>query len=75
MFIHRELGAVAGAVTISCLMVANLVGYVVGPSGIKILISKMLGKDALPILGFIFASFYVGVKLMFHVRDARKNQE
>lgn len=25
--------------------VANLVGYVVGPSGIKVLISKMAGKD------------------------------
>jgi hypothetical protein len=25
--------------------VANLVGYVVGPSGIKILIPKMLGRD------------------------------
>jgi len=25
--------------------VANLVGYVVGPSGIKLLISKMIGKD------------------------------
>jgi hypothetical protein len=24
---------------------ANLVGYVVGPSGIKVLISKMAGKD------------------------------
>jgi hypothetical protein len=25
--------------------VANLVGYVVGPSGIKVLISRMAGKD------------------------------
>uniref|UniRef100_A0A0E0KYD5 Uncharacterized protein n=1 Tax=Oryza punctata TaxID=4537 RepID=A0A0E0KYD5_ORYPU len=73
LFIHRELSAIAGAVTISCLMVANLVGYVVGPSGIKFLMSRMLGKDALPVLAFIFISFYVGVKLMFHIRDAHKN--
>jgi hypothetical protein len=25
--------------------VANLVGYVVGPSGIKVLIARMVGKD------------------------------
>jgi hypothetical protein len=31
--------------TFQCAQVANLVGYVVGPSEIKILISKMLGKD------------------------------
>uniref|UniRef100_A0A0D9WCN8 Uncharacterized protein n=1 Tax=Leersia perrieri TaxID=77586 RepID=A0A0D9WCN8_9ORYZ len=73
LFIHRELSAIAGAVTISCLMVANLVGYVVGPSGIKLLMTQMLGKDALTVLAFIFISFYVGVKLMFHIRDARQN--
>ncbi|KAM0929318.1 hypothetical protein ACQ4PT_001738 [Festuca glaucescens] len=63
-FIHRELGAIGGAVTISCLMVANLVGYVVGPSGIKVLMSQMLQKDALPALATIFATFYVGVKVI-----------
>jgi len=72
-FIHRELGAIGGALTISCLMVANLVGYVVGPSGIKVLMSQMLQKDALPALASIFATFYVGVKLMFHIRDAGKS--
>lgn len=72
LFIQRELSAIAGAVTISCLMVANLVGYVVGPSGIKILISQMAQKDALPALALIFTTFYVGVKLMFHIRDAGK---
>ncbi|VAH14198.1 unnamed protein product [Triticum turgidum subsp. durum] len=71
-FIRRELCAIAGAVTVSSLMVANLVGYVVGPSGIKVLMSRMLHKDALPGLGIIFATFYVAVKLIFHVRDARK---
>ncbi|EMS68022.1 hypothetical protein TRIUR3_00876 [Triticum urartu] len=71
-FIHRELCVIAGAVTVSSLMVANLVGYVVGPSGIKVLMSRMLHKDALPALGIIFSTFYVGVKLIFHIRDARK---
>uniref|UniRef100_A0A0E0DLU8 Uncharacterized protein n=1 Tax=Oryza meridionalis TaxID=40149 RepID=A0A0E0DLU8_9ORYZ len=69
LFIHRELSAIAGAVTISCLMVANLVGYVVGPSGIKLLMSRMLGKDALPVLAFIFISFYVGVKKSYFPKE------
>ncbi|CAL4902993.1 unnamed protein product [Urochloa decumbens] len=75
MLVHREFKAIAGAVTISCLMVANLVGYVVGPSGIKVLISKMAGKEALPALAFIFTTFYVGVKLMFHIREASSSQQ
>ncbi|KAK1301266.1 hypothetical protein QJS10_CPB12g00973 [Acorus calamus] len=69
----RELSAVAGAITITCLMVANLVGYVIGPSGINWLISRLLHKDGLPVLGGIFTSFYVGTKLMFHIRDARRS--
>ncbi|KAI5022329.1 hypothetical protein ZWY2020_059059 [Hordeum vulgare] len=57
-FIHRELSAIGGAVTVSSLMVANLVVYVVG-SGIKALMWQMLQKDALPALGIIFTTFYV----------------
>ncbi|PKA62413.1 hypothetical protein AXF42_Ash009299 [Apostasia shenzhenica] len=65
-FMLRELSAVAGAITITCLMIANLVGYVIGPSGTKWLISRLVKKDGLPVLGFILFSFYVAVKLMFH---------
>ncbi|KAG0454480.1 hypothetical protein HPP92_023772 [Vanilla planifolia] len=70
--ILRELSAVAGALTISCLMVANLVGYVIGPSGTSLLMSRLVKEDGLPVLGFIFFSFYVAVKLMFHISDANK---
>ncbi|RVW14788.1 Glycerol uptake protein 1 [Vitis vinifera] len=107
-FIFRELSAVAGAVTITCLMVcpfsyislksdevlnltwnglvishetehglgfpgnpslmfggkvANLVGYVIGPSGINWFISQFLQKEGLPILGGMFITFYVGTKV------------
>ncbi|XP_058095817.1 membrane-bound O-acyltransferase gup1 isoform X7 [Magnolia sinica] len=72
-FILRELGAVAGAITITSLMVANLVGYVIGPSGINWLISRLLHRDGLPVLGGIFTTFYVGTKLMFHIQDTKKN--
>jgi len=55
--------------------VANLVGYIMGPSGIKVLISKMAGKEALPALAFIFTTFYMGVKLMFHCEASREVME
>ncbi|XP_020581794.1 putative membrane-bound O-acyltransferase C24H6.01c [Phalaenopsis equestris] len=72
-FVLREMSAVAGAVTITCLMVANLVGYVVGPSGTSLLISRLFRRDGFPVLVFIFLSFYVAVKLMFHIRDIKQN--
>ncbi|RVW91423.1 Glycerol uptake protein 1 [Vitis vinifera] len=73
-FIFRELSAVAGAITITCLMVANLVGYVIGLSGINWFISRFLQKEGLPILGGMFITFYVGTKLMFHIDDAKKRR-
>ncbi|XP_039144512.1 membrane-bound O-acyltransferase gup1-like isoform X3 [Dioscorea cayenensis subsp. rotundata] len=71
-FIFRELSAISGAVTITCLMVANLAGYVIGPNGINWLISRLLQKDGLHVLCGIFTSFYIGTKLMFHIRDAKQ---
>ncbi|GKU91208.1 hypothetical protein SLEP1_g5110 [Rubroshorea leprosula] len=70
-FVFREFSAVAGAFTITCLMVANLVGYVIGPSGINWLISRFLTKEGLPVMGFMLVSFYVGTKLMFHIQDVK----
>ncbi|KAJ4845363.1 hypothetical protein Tsubulata_050280 [Turnera subulata] len=61
-FLFRELSAVAGAITITCLMVANLVGYVIGPSGINWLISQFLTIEGLPVLGGLFVTFYIGTK-------------
>ncbi|XP_057962516.1 membrane-bound O-acyltransferase gup1 isoform X2 [Malania oleifera] len=62
-FVFRELSAAAGAITITCLMVANLIGYVIGPSGINWLISRFLHKEGLPTLAFMIMSFYVGTKV------------
>ncbi|XP_019430164.1 PREDICTED: putative membrane-bound O-acyltransferase C24H6.01c isoform X1 [Lupinus angustifolius] len=71
-FIFRELSAVAGAVTITCLMVANLVGFVIGPSGINWLLSSFINKEGLPVLGGLLMTFYVGTKLMFHINEAKQ---
>ncbi|MED6194505.1 hypothetical protein PIB30_029153 [Stylosanthes scabra] len=71
-FVFREISAVAGAITITCLMVANLVGFVIGPKGINWLLDSFLSKEGLPVLGAMFITFYVGTKLMFHIEEARK---
>ncbi|XP_015953609.1 membrane-bound O-acyltransferase gup1 [Arachis duranensis] len=71
-FIFREINAVAGAITITSLMVANLVGFVIGPKGINWLLDSFLSKEGLPVLGAMFITFYVGTKLMFHIEEARK---
>ncbi|XP_047250706.1 membrane-bound O-acyltransferase gup1 isoform X3 [Capsicum annuum] len=62
-FLYHELSAVAGAIAITCLMVANLVGFVIGSSGINWLLYKFLQKEGLPTLGGMFITFYVGTKV------------
>lgn len=71
-FVFRELSAVAGAATITCLMVANLVGFVIGPSGINWLISGFIQEEGLPTLAGMFVTFYVGTKLMFHISERKQ---
>ncbi|KAM7481876.1 hypothetical protein LguiB_006459 [Lonicera macranthoides] len=73
-FIFRELRAVAGAVTITCLMVANLVGFVIGPSGINWLISGFLREEGLRTIIGMLITFYIGTKLMFHIDDAKQKR-
>ncbi|XP_047325754.1 membrane-bound O-acyltransferase gup1 [Impatiens glandulifera] len=62
-FVSRELSAISGAITITCLMVANLVGYVIGPSGINWLVSRFLQREGISTLAGMFATFYVGTKV------------
>ncbi|KAF5768760.1 hypothetical protein HanRHA438_Chr14g0650661 [Helianthus annuus] len=71
-FIFRELSAVAGAITITCLMVANLVGFVVGPSGVSWLKSVFLHAEGLPTFFGLLVTFYIGTKVMFHVSDSKQ---
>ncbi|PON71263.1 Membrane bound O-acyl transferase, MBOAT [Parasponia andersonii] len=73
-FLLRELRAVAGAVTITCLMVANLVGFVIGASGINWLTSQFIDRDGIPVLAGMLVTFYVGTKLMFHVQDFKQSR-
>lgn len=73
-FLFREISAAGGAITITCLMVANLVGYVIGPSGFNWLFSQFLSRQGLPVMGGMFITFYVGTKLMFHIDDAKQRK-
>ncbi|KAJ4721787.1 MBOAT (membrane bound O-acyl transferase) family protein [Melia azedarach] len=74
-FLFRELSAFAGAITITCLMIANLVGYVIGPSGVNWLMSKFRTREGLPVLIGMLISFYVGTKLMFQINDAKQRRQ
>lgn len=70
-FVFRELNAVAGAVTITLLMIANLVGFVIGPSNMSLFISGFLEKQGLPTLCGMFFTFYLATKLMIYIADAQ----
>ncbi|XP_010544129.1 PREDICTED: putative membrane-bound O-acyltransferase C24H6.01c [Tarenaya hassleriana] len=70
-FLFRELAALSGAVTITSLMIANLVGYVIGPSGLNWLVSGFLTGEGVPVLGVLFFSFYLATKLMLHIKEWR----
>lgn len=74
-FLVRELRSFAGSITITCLMIANLVGYVIGPSGVNWLMSQFLTREGLPVLGGMFLTFYVGTKLMFQISDAKQRKQ
>lgn len=58
-----------GAVNILGLMLANLVGFVVGPSGASEFAARLLAPKARPLLLYLVVSMYVGVKLMLEVRE------
>lgn len=73
---YRECHALAGSLNITGLMLANLVGFVVGPDGMKLLASRMLSRENVPLLLAIVFSFYIGTKLMLAIHDhAEKSQE
>ncbi|KAL2628889.1 hypothetical protein R1flu_013575 [Riccia fluitans] len=70
-----ECCAMAGAINICGLMVANLIGFVVGPSGIQHLASLMFTAENIPVLLGIFITFYVGCKIMFHIRERENSSQ
>ncbi|CAM6106253.1 unnamed protein product [Calypogeia fissa] len=66
---YEDCCAVAGALNMAGIMTANLVGFVVGPSGMRLLASLLITTQNIPLLLGIFATFFVGCKIMFHVRE------
>ncbi|KAJ7543421.1 hypothetical protein O6H91_09G037700 [Diphasiastrum complanatum] len=72
---YREVCAIAGALNITGLMTANLVGFVVGPSGMKSLSSQLLTRQNTIVLVGILTSLYVGTKIMFRVRESENNKK
>eukprot|EP00249_Psilotum_nudum_P010949 c22868_g1_i1 orf=188-1798(+) len=70
-----ELCAVLGALNISGLMAANLLGFVLGPQGMRWLVTRMFEKQNISVIIGILCSFYVGTKLMFRIRENEVQQK
>ncbi|MCO5555107.1 hypothetical protein L7F22_008648 [Adiantum nelumboides] len=73
--LYRELCAIGGAFNITGLMTANLIGFVVGPKKMHWLLRTLIQYENLPTSIGILISFYIGTKLMFHVRDVKAHRE
>ena len=66
----RECCALAGALNIFTLMTANLVGFVVGVSGTRTVLLRVL-SDPFLLAATIF-SLYIGVKYMFEIKETQE---
>eukprot|EP00897_Mesotaenium_endlicherianum_P003439 jgi/Mesen1/3122/ME000184S02193 len=71
---YREVCAVAGAANITALMMVNLIGFVVGPSGARVFLSKFLQRQNIGLLLAIEFSLYVGTKLMLELRAGEERR-
>ncbi|KAG8784269.1 glycerol transporter [Serendipita sp. 397] len=70
---YRHLRAIGGVGNVLMLMVANLVGFVIGTEGMKYLAGQLLGS--LSGLGFLVlacACLFIGVQFMLEYREEEK---
>ncbi|KAI5063101.1 hypothetical protein GOP47_0021648 [Adiantum capillus-veneris] len=72
---YRELCAIGGSFNITGLMTANLIGFVVGPERMQWLLHTLVERKNIPTSLAILFSFYIGTKLMFHVREIKMLRE
>ncbi|GBG73646.1 hypothetical protein CBR_g16989 [Chara braunii] len=74
-WMYREACAVCGALNITGLMGANLVGFVIGPDGLQTFGAKFLTRQSVPLIGGIFVAFYAGTKVMFDIREREARRQ
>jgi len=67
---YRHVCAVGGVLNIIMMMIANLVGFVVGTDGVKFLASRLSGTwDGARFMVLAAICLFMGVQLMFEYRE------
>jgi D-alanyl-lipoteichoic acid acyltransferase DltB (MBOAT superfamily) len=66
---YRQLAALAAALNIYLMMIANLVGFGVGIEGTKLLVHQVFGESGVMFVFSTFLVFYAAVNLMFEIRE------
>lgn len=66
---YREICALAAALNIFLLMIGNLVGFSVGVTGAKLMITKIFGNGGFLFILSVLVTFYAAVQLMFEIRE------
>ncbi|KAG9004573.1 glycerol transporter [Tulasnella sp. JGI-2019a] len=67
---HRHAAAVGGVFNLLMLMIANLVGFVVGVDGMKHMTSELFGTvKGLRFLAFACSCLFIAVQVMFEYRE------
>lgn len=65
---YRHACAALASLNITCLMAANLVGFVIGLSGARLWLSSMLTRDGIRVLASSLLTFFSAAHIMFEVR-------
>ncbi|KAH7292570.1 hypothetical protein KP509_29G075200 [Ceratopteris richardii] len=68
---YGELCAIGGAISITGLMIANLIGFVVGPDRMHWLLQTLANTNNITTSLGVLLSFYIGTKLMFHIEELK----
>ena len=71
---YRHLCAALASLNITCLMAANLVGFVIGLSGARIWLSSVLTRDGARVLAGALLTFFSAAHIMFEIRAAESRR-
>ena len=66
---YREICAMAAALNIFLLMIGNLVGFSVGVTGAKLMVTKIFGQGGIWFILSVLVTFYSAAHLMFELRE------
>ncbi|KAJ7680007.1 MBOAT, membrane-bound O-acyltransferase family-domain-containing protein [Mycena rosella] len=72
---YRHVCAVGGVLNMLMLLAANLVGFVIGPDGVRFFVEQLFGTtEGLRFLAAVAVCFFAAVQLMFEYREEEKRK-